>query len=371
MLIIEDELVAELLPMEDCILAMEEAFMEYAERIAVNRPRVRYACSTPKKEYTYFSNTIVGAVPKSNAAAVRIDSVLIEDDASQIKTGEFWEKKKALHGTPQFQNRNWGLVLLYRLDTAELLAIIQDFTLSGIRVGATTAVGAKHLSRGDATTLGIFGSSKQAGYNLEGLCRVCPISRVKVYSPNPEHRLSFAKEMSSKLGIDVSPVEKPKDAVQEVDIIGCFTSSSEPVFNGEWLVPGQLVITIANSDVVRFKTEVDRTTFMRADTIVVNDMETVHDNRQQELLQPIEEGLFGWDKVHELGDILIGKVPGRKKPEDIAYFKNNSGMGIQFAAASALIYERAIAKRLGHELPSQWFGTDLSKWYKKGYFPSM
>jgi ornithine cyclodeaminase/alanine dehydrogenase-like protein (mu-crystallin family) len=164
MLVIEDELVAELLPMDDCILAMEQAFVEYAKRIAVNRPRVRYACSTPKKEYSYFSNTIIRAVPKFNAAAVRIDSVLVEEDASHIKTGEFWEKKKALHGSPQFQNRNWGLVLLYRLDTAELLAIMHDFTLSGVRVGATTAVGAKHLSRKDAAALGVFGSSKQARY---------------------------------------------------------------------------------------------------------------------------------------------------------------------------------------------------------------
>lgn len=364
-LLIEDEVISQLLPMADCIEAMEQAFAEYATQVAVNRPRVRYRCTTPDPEYSYRANIIVGAVPKYNASAVRIDS------------RREWreEKEKAAgrgHSTPQFKDRNWGLVLLYRLDTGELLAIIHDFTMSGIRVGATSAVGAKLLAREESSTVGMFGSGKQAMCNLEALCKVRSIKKVKVFSPNAQHRRSFANEMSVRLGIDVSAVDDPKEAVTGTDIVGCFTSSFGPVFAGEWLEPGQLVISIRNtSGYYRDnQTEVDETTFARSAAIIVNDLETVHADQQQELIGPIEKGLFGWDRVGELGEVIIGKTVGRTNPDDIIYFKNNTGMGIQFAAAAAIIYQKALERGLGRELPQDWFGTDLSAWYKRGYYPS-
>jgi alanine dehydrogenase len=364
-LLIEDEVIAELLPMPDCIAAMEEAFGEYARHVAVNRPRVRFRCTTPDPDYSYRANIIVGAVPKYNASAVRVDS------------RREWreEKEKAAgrgHSTPQFDDRNWGLVLLFKIETGELLAIMHDFTLSGIRVGATSAVGAKYLARQDSHTVGMFGSGKQAMYNLEALCLVRPIQKVKVFSPNVGHRRSFAEQMSRKLGIEVSPVDQPNNAVEGVDIVGCFTSSFGPVFNGEWLEPGQLVISIRNtSGYYRDnQTEVDETTFIRSNAIVVNDLDTVHSDQQQELTGPIERGLFGWDRVRELGDVVIGEAASRTGSKEILYFKNNTGMGIQFAAAAAIIYQKALEKGVARELPKEWFGTDLSAWYQKGYYPS-
>ena len=275
------------------------------------------------------------------------------------------------HSTPQYNNRNWGLILLYRLETGELLSIMHDFTMSGIRVGATSGLGAKYLAREDARILGMFGSGKQAGYNLEAICQVRPIKEVRVFSPNQEHRRNFAREMTGKLDITVRAVNDPQEAVKGVDIVGCFTSSFGPVFNGEWLEPGQLVISIRNTSGYyrNVQTEVDETTFTRSDAIIVNDLKTVHSDQQRELCDPVEKGLLSWDQVHELGEVVRGKKV-RTQPNQLIYFKNNTGMGVQFAAAGAIVFQKAVEKGLGRKLPQEWFGTDLSAWYDKGFFPS-
>ncbi|MBI4489731.1 MAG: hypothetical protein HY694_11650 [Deltaproteobacteria bacterium] len=98
--------------------------------------------------------------------------------------------------------------------------------------------------------------------------------------------------------------------------------------------------------------------------------ETAIQNQQRELLDLIEEGKFGWEKVCELGQVLIGKHPGRTSDQQIIYYKSNTGVGIQFAAAGALIYEACKRQGLGKEIPTEWFGADLSGWMDKGYFPS-
>jgi ornithine cyclodeaminase/alanine dehydrogenase-like protein (mu-crystallin family) len=256
------------------------------------------------------------------------------------------------------------------LETAELLAIMHDFTIEGIRVGATTALGARYLARADATTVGLFGTGKHARTDLEGIALVRPIRQVKVFSPNPEHRQRFAREMSAQLEIDVTAVDEPEAVVRGVDIVCCATNTNTPVLDGRWLEPGQLVTSIVNSDVVKYRTEVDESTFVRSDLICINDRDSVLANRQRELTEPIERGLFTWEKVHELGDVITGKKAGRERPDDLVLYKNNTGMGIQFAAAGAIVYQEAIKQGVGQQLPSEWFGTDMSAWYEKGYHPS-
>jgi alanine dehydrogenase len=68
--------------------------------------------------------------------------------------------------------------------------------------------------------------------------------------------------------------------------------------------------------------------------------------------------------------VLTGDHPGRTSERQIIYYKSNTGVGIQFAAAGALIYEACKKRGLGRELPSEWFGADLSEWMDKGFMPS-
>jgi ornithine cyclodeaminase len=250
------------------------------------------------------------------------------------------------------------------------LALIHDFSLSSIRVGATTGVANRALAKREAKIVGILGSGNEARTNLEAICCVRNIERVKVYSVTKEHRDRFAEEMTELLNVEVQPVASAEAVIKGSDIVMCATNSSEPVFDGAWLEPGQLVTTIANTDGVHRRTEADAATMIRSDFIVLNHKETAITNQQRELLDLIDQGDFGWDKVCELGEVLTGAHPGRKSDQQLIYYKSNTGVGIQFAAVGALIYEKCKSKGLGRELPGEWFGADLSDWMNKGFMPS-
>ena len=203
---------------------------------------------------------------------------------------------------------------------------------------------------------------------------VRPIRHVNVYSPSGEHRAAFAREMARD-GIDVLAVDNARAVVAEADIICCATTAMKPVFDGDWLEDGQLVISIANSDVTNKRSEVDRRTYERASAIIINDWESVIDNDQTELLDPLKEGAIRREQIHELGNLVTSKVTVRQPsrgPADkgIIYFKNNSGLAIQFAAAGGVVYQRALKEGSNKTIPTEWLGSDLSSYYKSGFRPS-
>lgn len=361
MLLINDNEARQVLNMADCIEAMEQAFAEEAKGIAVNRPRTRYKVPPDLEKPGYMANIISGAVPSFGVAALRYDSTIVR---------EYVVAGRKRMDFPSPKKRSWGFVLLFSLETGEPLALIHDFSLSALRVGATTGVAHRALAKTDAKVVGIFGSGNEARRNLEAICLVRKIERVKVYSPSREHRERFAAEMTETLDVEVQPVASPEAVIRGSDIVMSATNSSEPVFDGNWLEPGQFVTTIANTDGVHRRTEADAATMTRSDFIVLNNKETAIQNQQRELLDLIDEGKIGWDKICELGQVLTARHPGRTSDRQIIFYKSNTGVGIQFAAAGALIYEACRKQGLGRELPSEWFGADLSEWMDKGFMPS-
>jgi ornithine cyclodeaminase/alanine dehydrogenase-like protein (mu-crystallin family) len=146
------------------------------------------------------------------------------------------------------------------------------------------------------------------------------------------------------------------------------------VFDGNSLEEGQVVVSIANSEVTIKRSEVDRRTYERATTIIVNDWESVIDSEQTELLDPIKDGIIRREQVYELGDLILGKVESselrRGGPgHGIIYYKNNSGLAIQFAAAGGIIYRKALAEGSNRSIPTDWLGSDLSVYYQAGFRP--
>jgi alanine dehydrogenase len=363
-IIITDDDVKRLLPMRDCIEAMRVAFRDFAEGSAVNRPRMRYLAQHPDPGRKYLANVHVGAVPSAGIACVRAGSQIIRPPGAG--------NDRRLYENPQAFN--WGIVILYSIETAEPLALLHEFQLSGMRVGATTAVAVDLIARPDAATLGLFGTGKQARCAVEAIAVVRPLRRVNVYSPSVEHRENFAREMARD-GLDVVAVADARAVVAGADIVCCATTAMTPVFDGDWLRDGQLVVSIANSDVTNKRSEVDRRTYGRASAVIINDWESVIDNDQTELLEPLGEGVIRKEQIHQLGDLLTGKTrisapAGQSGQHGIVYYKNNSGLAIQFAAAGGILYRKAIAEGNNKTIPTEWLGSDLSAYYKAGFRPS-
>jgi ornithine cyclodeaminase/alanine dehydrogenase-like protein (mu-crystallin family) len=362
-IIITDDDVKRLLPMRDCIEAMRVAFRDFANGSAVNRPRMRYLAQHPDPGRKYLANVHVGAVPSAGIACVRAGSQIIRPAGAG--------NDRRLYENPQAFN--WGIVILYSIETAEPLALMHEFQLSGMRVGATTAVGVDLVARPQAATLGLFGTGKQARCALEAIAVVRPLRRVNVYSPSAEHRADFARAMTRD-GLEVVAVQDPKAVVAGADIVCCATTAMKPVLDGDWLEDGQVVVSIANSDVTNKRSEVDRRTYARASAVIINDWESVIDNDQTELTEPLEQGVIHKEQIHQLGDLLTGKaqIPaaGASGRSGIIYYKNNSGLAIQFAAAGGILYRKAIAEGNNKTIPTEWLGSDLSAYYKAGFRPS-
>jgi alanine dehydrogenase len=345
-IIITDDDAIRLLSIPEAIEAMRVAFSDLSNGKAVNPPRLRYSVETPDPTRRYFANIHAGAVPGLRTACVRAGShfMLMDERDGQRRTLD--------NPDPV----NWSVIILYDLATGEPLAFMHETHLSGFRVGATTGLAVAETARADAEVLGLFGTGNQAFPNCRAICEVRPIKRVQVYSPSRAHREAFAARMANET-VEVVAADNPRDVVRGADIVCCATNAKLPVLMGEWLKPGQMVVTICNSDVLDTRSEVDEAVFARASDIIVNDWDSVIANRQVELLGPIEKGLVQRDHVHELGDVVTGKVTVRQRPDAILYYKNNTGLAVQFAACGAILHRKLIAEGTNRTIPREWFAS--------------
>ncbi len=346
-IVITDNDVKRLLSMEECIDAMRTAFADLSNGKAASLPRMRYSVDTEDPSKRYLANIQAGAVPSFGVACVRAGSRFMQFE-------EVDGVRRVLHNVGA---KNWTIIILYELATAEPVAFIHETHIGEIRVGATTGVAVEKCARADAKTLGIFGSGNQAGPILEAVCSVRPIERVAVYSPTEENRRAFA-ERYGRQGLEVVAVDTTRDAVDGSDIVCCATNAATPVFDGDWLVPGQTVVSIVNSDVTGRRTETDETVFSRSARIVINDWDSVHANKQVELLEAIEDGRVKETDVHLLGDVITGRAPGRLSDDEIVYYKNNTGLGMQFAAAGAIVWQKMRDEDAPYVIPTEWLGSD-------------
>jgi alanine dehydrogenase len=226
-----------------------------------------------------------------------------------------------------------------------------------LRVGATSAVASKHLARKDAKVMGLLGSGEQARTQVTAHVVVRPLTKIKVYSPTKANRERFAKEMSAQTGVEVVPVNSAEEAVRGSDIVSAATNTVDPVVEGRWLEEGMHVTSLVGGDGFLPRKELDDEAIKRATLIIVGYKPQIFLDKQAEFHDRIERGIVKAEDLHELGDLLNGKCRSREDEKEITFFKNNTGMGIQFAATARKMYEKAREKGIGTELPLDLFMT--------------
>lgn len=344
-LVLKNEQMKDLLPMAEEIEAIEQAFRELGEGKAMNAPRARLRIPWKEEGGQYYFNNIMGLVPGMKSMALRIDSSF----SKEVQVGG--SKRRVYPGD------FIGLVMLFDMDTCEILAMMDDHTISTMRVAATTAVASKYLARKDAKVMGLLGSGEQARTQVTAHLVVRPLTKIKVYSPTKENRERFAREMSQETGLEIIPVASAQEAIRGSDIVSAATNTVDPVVEGKWLEEGMHVTSLVGGDGFLPRKELDDDAIKKAGLIIVGYKPQIFLDHQAEFHDRLASGLVKAEDLHELGELLNGKCRGRKDDKEITFFKNNTGMGIQFAATARKMYEKAREKGIGAELPLELFMT--------------
>ena len=299
------------------------------------------------------------------------DSIeVIEDSFRQVGEGETWNRPRSRIRMPRgfhhlmaasvlgsevfglktytsFRAGTRFLVILYDSNTGDLLAMVQGGRLTQLRTGAVSAVATKYMAREDASTVGIIGTGNQGRAQLAGVCGVRNVKRVKAYDRVEESVQGFIDEMGAELGVEITQVGSAEEAVTDSDIVITMTTSRTPVLLGEWLKPGQHINAAGSNHWIR--QEVDDNVIRGADTIIVDSIE---DARVEagDLLYPIERGRVRWSQIHELSDVVVGRIKGRESAESITLFESQ-GLAVSDVAAAAYLYGKAKEQGVGVELP--------------------
>jgi ornithine cyclodeaminase len=204
-------------------------------------------------------------------------------------------------------------------------------------------VATRALSRPESAELAILGTGTQGTTHLEALLLVRPIRRVRVYDRDGERAASFARRESQRREVPVTAVESAREAVEGADIICTVTTSPEPVLRGEWLAPGAHVNAVgAYTPATR---ELDSEAVLRA-SLFADRRESVR-KESGEFVLALQEGVIAEDHLHgELGEVLTGRIPGRRNPQEITLFKS-LGIAVEDLAAAAFVLEQASARGRG------------------------
>lgn len=282
--------------------------------------------------------------------AMNIPRARVQTDHSMMHTMAAAAKSLGVMGVKTYVTNRKAparfLLSLYDGKTGALLCLMQADYLGQMRTGAASGVATKLMARADATEVGVYGSGKQARTQLEAICRVRRVRQVHVFSPSEERRRQFAEEMSKKCQTEVEPTARPERAAENKDVIITATTSREPVLYGHWLAQGTHVNAVGSNFIT--KAELDVEVFRRCPNVVVDSKEQAR-LEAGDFQQPLEEGVLHWTDVHELGQVITGRYPGRKQAQDITLFKS-LGIAIEDVAVAAKVYARAQAENVGRTI---------------------
>jgi len=246
-------------------------------------------------------------------------------------------------------NRSGNRFLVYVFDAASgsLRGVVEADYLGMVRTGAASGVAAKALARPEARIAGVFGAGWQAEGHVRAICAVLPLERVKVFSRQVDKLRDFCQRLSALTGVAVVPASSAEEVVRGSDLIGTVTTSVKPLFDAEWLEPGTHINAAGSNALIR--QELSEACFKRCGLVCVDSVATAL-AEAGDLLPLLEKGRLQPRQLVELGDVLIGRHPGRQGADQITVFESQ-GMAIQDLAVAVRLLETAERQGLGVPLP--------------------
>jgi ornithine cyclodeaminase len=234
--------------------------------------------------------------------------------------------------------------VLFSTRTGMVEALLLDNGyLTDIRTAAAGAVAAKYLARADSRRAAILGAGSQAGLQLEALTLVRDIDSATVWARDFDKARSRARELSTRLGIEVTASADVASATHGADIIVTTTPSTEAILMSEHIVAGQHITAMGSDSEHKIEIDpaiiADKAQYFCDRLSQVRVLGELHHAIEKQLVKPSTE-------FPELGQVIAQQVSGRQYSDDTTLC-DLTGTGIQDTAIATLAYRRCRQHQAG------------------------
>jgi ornithine cyclodeaminase/alanine dehydrogenase len=307
--------VASVLTLNDCILAVEQAFHDYA----------------------------AGQLPKPESLGMHAEHGTFHVKVARAryfaaKVNANFPRNPTSHGLPTIQ----GVIVVMDLERGRPLGILDSALITTLRTAAATAVAAKYLSRTDAAIAAIIGCGALGRATVDAVRSIRPVSRIRLWDIDLAARDECASDLEKSGGIDIVRATSVDDAVEDADIIVTCTPSTHPFLEARHAHPGVFIAAVGadNPD----KSEIAPELMARVSVVpdLLEQAATMGD-----LHHAIQSGVLTRDTVHgELGEVVIGRVPARRADDEMFLF-DSTGTALQDVVVASLAVQRAAERAIG------------------------
>jgi alanine dehydrogenase len=321
--LLNEQQVRSLLPMPDLISAMESALAKFSA-CEVLQPVRSVLTVGPTKAYF---GLMPAYVPSPASLGAKLVTVFGENHKKHLPS-------------------HLATILLLDPETGALQAMLDGRYITEARTAAVSAVSTRFLGRADASTMAIIGSGVQARSHLEAYQHVRQLKEVRIWSPREQSRQQFVNDMSPHVSIPVIAAGTAEAAVRGADLIVLVTSSPTPVIDDAWVSAGAHVVCVGacRPSQREMPPQLVKRSLLYVDSRDAAVLES------GDIVMNIADGLFDASHIRgEIGEVVLGRIGGRKSDDDITVFKS-LGMAVEDVVAADLVFRRASESGAGTEL---------------------
>jgi len=325
MLILEGSDVLQSLPMDRTIAAMKAAYAA----LSSGKAEVPLRCQLP-------------ITPHAGTSIFMPAFVKGDREALTLKVASVFPENPG-RGLPIIH----AAVLVLEANTGRVMAMLEGSTLTAIRTGAASGAATDLLAIPDAKTVAIFGAGVQGRTQLEAICAVRNIETAWIVDPDLGKAQAFKDELAGQMKIpqDLRVAADPSEAASLADIICTATTSKSPVYPAEAVRPGTHINGVGSYTLEMIENPPE---IYNQALAFVDSREAVMAEAGEVVAAINRKHLFP-DEMTELGEVVLGKQPGRTSAEQITFFKS-VGVAVQDALAAQLSLQNALELGLGQQV---------------------
>lgn len=308
MKIIEEEQVRKLLTPEKCMAVMKKTLMD----LELGK------CVMPQRLICRMPNTAaLGFMP--------------------AYTGDYFGAKVITAYEPNMGTgypSHIGYVMLFESRHCTVCGMIEAGSITEIRTGCVSAVATDLLAEKNAHKMAVIGAGAQARSHLAAIRLVRKITEVTVYDKNSAASEQYAEEMKEKYGIPIKICESVESAVADADIICTVCPAKEAYLTRDMVKQGVHINAVGTFSPTTREVASDLIGAAR----LYSDHTPSCRKESGEYLIPLKEGIITESHiVGSVGELLLGKIPGRQNKNDITVF-DALGLAVEDVSSAELVY---------------------------------